>query len=153
MKQTTLAIVFDTDKNIILCMKKRGFWAGLYNGAWGKVEAWETIIAWARRELFEETSIDVAETDMNYVGVLHFYFEANPDWNQDVSLFTVYDYAWDFEESEEMKPERFAIKDIPFNKMWEDDKIWLPRVVALENVEYDFIFDADGKIKDYKLIR
>jgi len=29
-----------------------------------------------------------------------------------------------------MKPERFSIKDIPFDKMWEDDKIWLPRVIS-----------------------
>lgn len=153
MKQTTLALVFDTDKNIILCMKKRWFWAGLYNGAGWKVEAWETIIAWAKRELFEETSIDVSESDLKYTWVLHFYFEANADWNQDVNLFVVKDYTWEFMESEEMKPERFAISDIPFDKMWEDDKIWLPRVLNNEEVEYDFIFDESGKIRDYKIIK
>lgn len=153
MRQTTLALVFDTEKNIILCMKKRWFWEWLYNWAGWKVEPGETIIAWAKRELFEETSINVEEKDMNYVWVLHFYFEANQDWNQDVSLFTVYDYSWDFEESEEMKPERFSIKDIPFDKMWEDDKIWLPRVIAWEKVEYDFFFDENWKISNYKQIK
>ncbi|MDD4151336.1 MAG: 8-oxo-dGTP diphosphatase [Candidatus Gracilibacteria bacterium] len=153
MRQTTLALVFDNESNIILCMKKRGFGVGLYNGAGGKVEIGETIIAGAKRELFEETSIDVSENDLKYVGVLHFYFDTNTDWNQDVNLYVVKNYVGDFVESEEMKPEKFKISDIPFDKMWEDDIIWLPRVINNEEVEYDFIFDENGKIRDFKIIK
>lgn len=153
MKQTTLVLVFDTKQNIILCMKKRWFWAGLYNWAWWKVEAWETIIAWAVRELFEETSIKASEIDLDYRWVLHFYFDENKAFDQDINLFVIKDYDWDFAESEEMKPERFAIVDIPYDKMWEDDYIWLPRVIAGESVEYDFTFDANWKMSDYKVKR
>jgi hypothetical protein len=28
-----------------------------------------------------------------------------------------------------MKPEWFNIKNIPYDKMWEDDKIWLPEIL------------------------
>jgi hypothetical protein len=37
--------------------------------------------------------------------------------------------------------------------MWEDDIIWLPRMLSGEKVEYSFYFWPDGKIKDYKLIK
>jgi hypothetical protein len=33
-----------------------------------------------------------------------------------------------------MKPEWFSIKDIPFERMWASDRVWLPRVLAGENV-------------------
>jgi hypothetical protein len=28
-----------------------------------------------------------------------------------------------------MKPEWFSIDEIPFDKMWEDDKYWMPRIL------------------------
>ena len=36
-------------------------------------------------------------------------------------------------ESEEMKPYWYKVEDIPYDRMWEDDKYWLPKVL---NGEY-----------------
>ncbi|MDP7506234.1 MAG: DNA mismatch repair protein MutT, partial [Candidatus Woesearchaeota archaeon] len=49
------------------------------------------------------------------------------------------------EESEEMKPEWFGIKDIPFHKMWADDKHWLPLIIQGKKLEADFVFDKDNE--------
>jgi len=38
MRQCTLVLVFNNQNQILLCMKKRGFGEGKYNGAGGKVE-------------------------------------------------------------------------------------------------------------------
>jgi len=54
-------------------------------------------------------------------------------------------------ESEEMKPEWFDIDKIPYHEMWEDDKIWLPRVLNGEYIEYEFIYGLDGKIESLTL--
>jgi hypothetical protein len=42
--------------------------------------------------------------------------------------------SWDFEgveaESDEMRPQWYAEADLPFDKMWPDDKYWLPLLLG-----------------------
>jgi 8-oxo-dGTP diphosphatase len=45
-----------------------------------------------------------------------------------------------------MKPQWFPIKDVPYNKMWDDDQYWLPRVLAGEHLQAEFIFDERAKV-------
>lgn len=153
MRQTTLVLAFNNDNQVLLCMKKRWFWVGKYNWAWWKVEWEETIIEAARRELWEETWIEVGIERLERRWIFHFYFADKPDWNQDVTLFVINNYTWEIEETEEMKPEWFDINKIPFDKMWPDDSYWLPRLLSwVMEVEYDFTFDNDGQIIEYKQI-
>lgn len=151
MRQTTLWIILKDDK-ILLCMKKRWFWEWLWNWAWWKCEKWETIEQAMIRELQEETWLETNLENLENMWVLHFYFDANPDWNQDVNIFKINDFDWAPTETEEMRPKWFNLEDIPYNEMWEDDKIWLPRMISLEKVEYDFTFWNDWKIKEFKQI-
>jgi 8-oxo-dGTP pyrophosphatase MutT (NUDIX family) len=134
-------------------MKKRGFWVGKYNWAGWKIQWDETIAEAAKRELQEETWIDVALDRFKKIGYFHFYFRNKSEWDQNVTLYKVEWYTWEIEETEEMKPEWFSIDEIPFDKMWEDDKYWMPRILKWEEVEYRFDFDENGKIIDHKLIK
>jgi len=148
MKKTTLWFIVK-DWKIMLAMKKRGFWAWLYNGVGGKVESWETIEEWMIREANEEIWIRVKELEK--VGVLKFYFAWKEDWNQSVYVFFIKDYDGEILESEEMKPYWFNLKEIPYSKMWEDDEIWLPGVLDWErNIDYDFYFDINWKLRKWK---
>lgn len=152
MRQTTLWIIVEWEK-ILLCMKKRWFGKWLWNGAGGKCELWESIEEAMIRELEEETGLKTQREELENMWVLHFYFEQNSDWNQDVNIFKIKKFHWLPTETEEMKPEWFEISEIPYTQMWEDDIIWLPRMLSGEKVEYSFYFWNDGKIKDYKLIK
>lgn len=153
MRQTTLVLVFNSNNQVLLCMKKRWFWVGKYNWAGWKVEWEETIIEAAKRELQEETWIDVGLDILNRRWVFHFYFDNKSDWNQDVTLFTIDGYNWEITETEEMKPEWFDIDKIPFDKMWPDDSYWLPRILTWEReVEYNFTFDENWQIMEFKQI-
>ena len=62
-KLYTLVFVLDEARGVLLGMKKRGFGVGLWNGFGGKVEAGESVVAAAARELSEEAGIAVAERD------------------------------------------------------------------------------------------
>lgn len=149
MRQCTLIFVFKPTGEILLAMKKRGFGEGKWNGAGGKVEANETIPAAAVRELREETGIEVAESRLENVGILHFTFEGKPDWNQDVSVFFVRDYVGpDPVETEEMRPKWFDIEDIPYEEMWADDPYWLPRVIEGDKIDFSFTFDNEGDLAE-----
>ncbi len=152
MKQATLWIILKDDK-ILLCMKKRGFWAGFWNGPGWKIETWETQIQAMIREMQEETTLKAKESDLEKVWILHFYFDQDESWNLDVYVFKIFDFEWIPKETEEMKPNWFYINEIPYEQMWEDDKIWFPRMLAGEQIEYDFYFGSDGKIRDYTVIQ
>ncbi len=148
MRQTTLGFIIQGRK-ILLAMKKRGFGVWLYNWFWWKLEKRETVEQAMIREANEEIWINILEQEK--IWVLNFIFEWKEDWNQSVNVFFINKFSWNIEESEEMKPYWFELDKIPYDKMWEDDKIWLPEVLNWQkNIEYDFVFDENEKLSSYK---
>ncbi len=126
------------DGRILLGMKKRGFGAGMWNGFGGKVEAGETIENAARREMREEAGLEVGA--MHEVGNLEFSFESYPDVLE-VHIFRVIDRVGTFHESEEMRPQWFALDEIPFSQMWPDDEQWFPYLLSGVLFRGTFHFD------------
>lgn len=143
-KQATLLFLIK-DNGILLAMKKRGFGAGRWNGVGGKPEANETMEAAAVRECQEE--IGVTPQEFKQVAELDFYF---PEYksNLDVHVVVYLCTQWQGEpvETEEMKPQWYNNDAIPYDSMWEDDKDWLPQVLAGKYVEAWFRFDDNDKV-------
>ena len=137
MKQATLCLLVK-DNQILLAMKKRGFGIGKWNGVGGKVEDGEEIVDAVIRETKEEIGVDIKNPAQ--VGILHFYFPYKPEWDQEVHLFLAKDWQGNPKESEEMAPKWFLLNEIPYDKMWDDDKLWLPHILKGEKVQADFIF-------------
>jgi 8-oxo-dGTP pyrophosphatase MutT (NUDIX family) len=148
MRQATLCLLIKENK-ILLAMKKRGFGAGRWNGAGGKVENGEKIIDAAIRETKEEIGVEVKNPEK--VGLFHFKFSEKEEWNQDVSLFVARDWVGEPEESEEMMPKWFSINEIPYESMWPDDMYWMPHILKGEKVEADFLFGPGDKILSHNL--
>lgn len=150
MKKTivqTLCIVYKYPE-MLLGMKKRGFGAGKWNGFGGKVREGENIEKAAVRELKEEIGIEARE--IVKMGVINFEFQKSEE-APEVHFFWVKKWAGNPVESEEMKPAWFQINDIPLDKMWPDDKYWMP--VFLDNKKFKgkFLFDKEGKIIEHNL--
>ena len=157
MKNTTLLFLVkkdeDTITDICLAMKKRGFGAGRYNGAGGKVEEGETVEQAVTREVKEEMGVDVL--DCLKVGELIFLFPHKEEWNQLVHIYITENWEGEVEETEEMNPKWFRRGDIPYETMWSDDILWLPYVLEGKYVsgdvtfgEGDVIVSHDIKIKE-----
>ncbi len=146
MKQLSLLYLIKNG-NILLAMKKRGFGAGLYNGVGGKQDRDETVEGTAIRECEEE--IAVTPLSLLKVAVLSFI-----DYSGEESLVHVYlCHKWQGEpsETEEMKPKWFPTKAIPYDKMWVDDKYWLPLVLNGEKVKGKFVFDQENNLVDWRI--
>lgn len=143
MRTTTLSFLVK-DGNVLLAMKKRGFGVGKWNGVGGKVVSGETIEQSAIREIKEEISVDVRVVDLQNVGTLKFSFQENPDWKQDCSVFIIKRWIGEPAESEEMRPQWYPIGQLPFDAMWVDDPHWLPKVLAGEIIQGEFLFDKIG---------
>ena len=149
MLQTTHIYLRNNAWQLLLGMKKRWFGVGKWNWFGGKNHTGETIIQTALRELSEEAGIFLKEKDIEKVGILHFFNKGKPERDQDVHVFSwTYDGA--HRETEEMKPQRRDIKDLPYDEMWEDDYIWLPKLINKETpFDMTFIFNEEGKLAEY----
>jgi len=145
MRQSTLLFLI-RDNQILLAMKKRGFGVGKWNGVGGKPHGDEKIEETAIRETTEE--IGVIPNNIKQVANLDFFFQNNPDWDQQVVVYTSNQWSGQPTESEEMKPEWFDLDKIPFDQMWPDDKFWLPQMLAGKNIIAKFIFNDQGNIVD-----
>ncbi|KZT28065.1 hypothetical protein NEOLEDRAFT_1087660 [Neolentinus lepideus HHB14362 ss-1] len=153
---TNAFIVQHDNKRILLGLKKRGFGKDKYNGFGGKVEDGETSAEAAVRELQEEAGITAA---LEYSGTMLFFSEGS-DFAYHIDYYSAAAYQGTVTETEEMRPEWFALPDvdatepstlpqIPFHQMWEDDHIWFPLLIAkrIFNGRVDFRLDANSQHK------
>ena len=146
MIQATLIYLFNSRDQILLGMKKRWFWVGKWNWFGGKNKWDETILRTALRELHEEAGILLTPEKIEKAGILHFFWKANPEWNQDVHIFRA-DHEGDWFETEEMKSQWRDIDKIPYDEMWEDDSIWYPELIAKKfPLDISFTFDENWKL-------
>ena len=143
MRQDTLVFLLN-DQEILLAMKKRGFGVGKYNGVGGKVGKDESVLAAAVREANEEIGVVIAENDLTKVAELTFHFAGKPEWDILCHAFITRVWVGEPTESEEMAPEWFDRSEIPFERMWVDDKYWLPMVLGGDYVSGTFYFSNDG---------
>jgi hypothetical protein len=89
---------------------------------------------------------------LEYIGALTFLFPARPDWDELVHVFVV--HAWQEEpvESDEMRPAWFAFDEIPFDQMWDDNRYWLPQVLAGQRLSGRFVFHDDCQtVREHRL--
>ena len=128
--ETLLYII--KDGKILLIEKKRGLGKGLYNGVGGKVEEGETPIQAAIRECKEE--IGVEPKNVEWKGVIEFINDGSV--YSYVHVFTANDYEGEIKETDEAKPVWFPLSEIPYDKMWEDDRTWLPTIIEKNKMIY-----------------
>lgn len=140
-KVLTLSVILDGGR-ILLGMKKRGFGQGKWNGFGGKVHGEETIQETLERECREEAGI--VPTDARECAQFQFHYA--DDVLHEVHVFLVTAFDGQPRETEEMKPQWFAVTDIPYDSMWPDDKHWLPRVLAGEKVTGELWFDNQNQL-------
>ncbi len=156
MKVATLCFLIKKNKSAIseICLgkKKRGFGVNKWNGTGGKVKDHESIEEAVMREAKEEFSVilnkiyKVAELTFTFP-----YVTDQENWDQIVHAFFCEDWNGEPSESEEMLPRWFKISDIPYKKMWDDDLIWLPKVIEGKLLKAEFSFKEGEVMNKYKI--
>jgi 8-oxo-dGTP diphosphatase len=150
---TLLFLLRNNGQEILLARKKRGMGTGKFNGVGGKVEEGESELDACVRECSEEVLVHVDRASVRERGVIEFRFVhpvKSKSWDNECYIFTA-NYEDRFgqpTETDEMAPAWFPVSKIPFESMWQDDSIWMPRLLAGNNVHFRFWFDAqtDGII-------
>jgi 8-oxo-dGTP diphosphatase len=139
--RATLVFVI-RDGEILLIRKKRGLGAGKINGPGGRAERGESIVACAHREFEEE--LCARPTGVVQLGELQFQFLDG--YAIHVTVFTADGCDGEVCETEEAVPQWTALDRIPYDEMWEDDRIWLPRLLAGDRFAGRFVFDGDAMV-------
>ena len=144
---TTLCLI-SANSQILLGYKKRGFGANRWNGFGGKVRPGENIQDATIREVFEECGLKV--TKLRHRAVLNFEFEDSKD-EIEVHLYEALAFEGEPVETDEMRPQWFYPNEIPFDKMWPDDRFWFPYYLDGMNFEGKFLFKDQSNLLDYKI--
>ena len=130
------------DGKILLINKKTGLGKGKINGPGGKVDPGETPEICAVRECQEELGITVR--NLQYCGQHRFQFVDG--YSIHVWVYRTRDYEGEPVETREAKPLWVAIDEIPYDEMWEDDRLWLPMVIEGQRFQGRWIFDGDAML-------
>jgi 8-oxo-dGTP pyrophosphatase MutT (NUDIX family) len=147
MREVTLIfpISSEPEPRVLLGLKKDGFGAGKITGFGGGLEKGESPAVGAARELFEECGLKVSPDELKPCGMLEFVFSAKPNWGHLVHVFLAPVWSGEPIESDEMRPEWCAMNALPFERMWDDNRYWLPGVLAGNHVNSRFVFAADNQ--------
>lgn len=130
------------DAEILLIEKKRGIGAGKVNGPGGRIDAGETPLECAVRELREEVGIHAS--GVRPAGALAFQFTDGLALH--VAVFTASRHSGEVCETDEAVPLWTRLDRIPYHRMWADDRIWFPWMLAGVPFEGRALFDGDDML-------
>ena len=144
-EKAVLCFIRDGDR-LLLIHKKTGLGAGLINGPGGRINPGETPRQAAVRETEEETGL--TPQFLEHVGELAFVF--TDGYSLYGYVFFAFGYEGNMRETEEADPFWCPLSEIPYDRMWEDDSVWLPRALNGERVKGCFIYDGERAV-DHKV--
>lgn len=124
-----------------LLLKKatRGISAGKWNGPGGKIEPGETPAKCVIREVREETSLSIANP--LYHGRIGFCMNGGKGLDYVVHVFSARHFSGSPHSSVEGRVRWFDFQEIPYSRMWDDDRYWLP--LLLNGITFDARFSYD----------
>lgn len=131
-----------SEGELLLIEKKRGLGGGKVNGPGGKLEKGESFVQAAIRECEEEVGLTPHDPELR--GCLYFPF-AN-GYKIYAEVFWAYSFSGEPVETDEAKPFWCSVNSIPYERMWSDDRLWLPHAVLGHHFSGYFLFDGDSLI-------
>lgn len=152
-KLATLAYITCNDEVLLLYRNKKenDFHQGKFIGIGGRLEPGETPIECIIRELKEETGYILKPEDVEFRGYIYF-DEVNRDKiNEDLPAFNWLVFLYCVQvarkiefENPEGKLSWVPINKIPYEKMWDGDKIFTPKLLNTNDiVEAKFLYNNE----------
>ena len=127
------------DRQLLLILKKRGLGHGKINAPGGRLEASETPEQAAVRETQEE--VGLTPLGLRRAGRLDFAF--TDGYSLRCHVFTADACEGTLAETDEADPFWCAESEIPYGRMWSDDRLWVPLMLQGRTFEAQFVFDGD----------
>jgi len=124
----------------MLIHKKRGLGGGKINAPGGRLEPGESLSEGAIRETIEETGVRPIAPEK--VGEISFQFLDG--YSLHCTVFVASRFEGTPIETPEAKPFWCRVEEVPYEGMWEDDRHWVPLLLAREMFAGFFVFDGEA---------
>lgn len=147
--ETTLCYFLNGNK-VLMGEKKRGFAKGTVIGIGGKLNENETPEQAFIRETEEEIMVTPVEFKERAIIWFDSFYKDKKVFYP-CHVFVVTKWIGEPQETDEIRPVWFDKNNLPFDKMFSDDKLWLERVLNGEQLECKFKFNEDFKLLDFSI--
>ena len=138
-ERATLVYVMHRSK-VLLIEKLQGHGAGKINAPGGHFEAGESACQCAVREVREETGVVISELEL----VARIKFLEHPGCLSMIGyVFVAHAFEGQPRDCAEARPFWCSVQSLPFDRMWEDDRHWLPHVMDGRALTASFLFRGD----------
>jgi 8-oxo-dGTP diphosphatase len=137
-ERATLLFVIRDDQMLVI-QKKRGLGAGQINGPGGRLDAGEPPLQGVIREVQEE--LNVTPTGVQPCGELA--VQCADGFSILVYIFTANDCEGEPQETDEATPLWVPLTHIPYDRMWADDRIWFPLMLAGKPFQGRLLFNGE----------
>ena len=131
---------------ILLGEKLTGLGAGKIVGPGGKLEAGESPVQCAIREVSEEVGVSLHPASLRHIARIDYPFLKRPALSQRSHAFVVREWEGEPVASRELAPSWWALEDLPLDRMWADASLWLPRALRGEFLEGEFLIGEDDQV-------
>ena len=137
-------------RKLLLKLANGGISKGKWNGPGGKFERGETPTENVIREVEEETSLRVVDPDCR--GKIEFYMNGRASLDYLVHVFLVERFSGRARPSKEGMVRWFDLDSIPYAKMWDDDRYWLPLLLNGTRFNARFYYDKqNNRVVSYEI--
>lgn len=126
--------------NILLGLKKVRIGKGLLNGPGGHLEPGDDSIADRAKIEFKDETGFIITSELKEVGILLVTYE-DTDFIAEIHFFTVSNVEGFLIETDEMIPEWHKLNNIPYDRMWPNDRYCLPIILDGGYFEGHFHYD------------
>ena len=144
--RAVVGYLVDQEK-VLLGLRKKvslGLGENLIAGIGGKLEDDESYEEALRREIAEEINISIKT--YRKCGHVVFLFPHKAQWNQEGDTFIIDSWEGEPAETEAIKPIWYPKRDLPSKQMWEDNRLWVPKILNGETINGIFLYDKNDHI-------
>jgi 8-oxo-dGTP diphosphatase len=147
-EQAVIVYIVDKEREQVLFIhKKTGLGQGKVSAPGGRLEAGESFLEAAVRECQEEVSV----TPLAPVKRMELYFQFTSGYALYGEAFFAERWEGEPLPSAEADPFWCSLNEIPWDKMWEDDRYWLLQAMAGKKMQGFYVFN-DDKMFSQKLV-
>lgn len=155
---TVVAYLVTKDGFVILGERKTEHGKGFLSGIGGKIgdkDAFsnETADEALVRELEEE--LGSIPTKFQSYGLVRFLNPYKPHRDMQTIPYLVTSWVGEPKETDAIKPAKFVLpldKSIIEDRMWKDNRIWVPKILAGEVIDCITLHGENGEVTDYRFL-
>lgn len=126
-----------------------GLGHGIIASIGGGIEDSESPDEALEREVQEE--IQVRITAYRKVGRVVCLSPHHPSWNLGVDIYLITDFEGEPKRTEDIDPHWYPKDELPLDRMWLDNRITAPLVLAGKRIAGSFLYNADSQIVEQDL--